>query len=102
MSAVVDYTSRPIPTGSKVVLLFWAPWHEASVEGGPMDTLLKALSSSSSKVLFGRVQAEENPDLVEKYEVTAVPTFVLLNEAGEVVETVEGGDDVSQVTQAVQ
>jgi Grx4 family monothiol glutaredoxin len=116
MSIVVDFTEVP-PTGKKTVLLFWAPWHEASVEGGPMDQVLRALAASSSTsvsqpappgkndapICFGRVQAEEVPSLTEKYQVTVVPTFVLIDATGTVVERIEGGeDDVSQVTTAVQ
>lgn len=101
-SQVVDVTEIPA-AGQKVVLLFWAPWHEASTEGGPMDQVLRALASTASTgVLFGRVQAEECPALVQKYNVSLVPTFVLLNTAGQVVEKIEGGEDVAKVTQSVQ
>jgi Grx4 family monothiol glutaredoxin len=67
---------------------------------------LKALASSSSQgsndVLFGRVHAEEVTSLTEKYGVTAVPTFVLLDAAGNMVNRIEGDEDVAAVTQAVQ
>jgi Grx4 family monothiol glutaredoxin len=98
----------PMDSNTKIVLLFWAPWHEASVIGGPMDTILKALatssvsSSSNNKILFGRVHAEDNMELTDRYNVTAVPTFVLLHENGTLFELVEGCEDVSQITQAVQ
>ena len=69
-----------------------------------MDQVLRALAASASddKVLFGRVQAEDCPAVAEKYNVTAVPTFVLLNASGAVVEVLQGSEDVAQVTQAVQ
>jgi thioredoxin-like negative regulator of GroEL len=102
---VKDFTDEP-PVGRKTVLLFWAPWHEASVEGGPMDLVLRALAAASSSagesMQYGRVQAEDNPSLSETYGVTMVPTFILLNAAGKVVERIEGGEDVSLVTVAVQ
>jgi Grx4 family monothiol glutaredoxin len=101
---VKDFTEEP-PVGRKTVLLFWAPWHEASVQGGPMDLVLRALAAASStdeSMQFGRVQAEDYPSLTEKYGVTMVPTFILLNAAGKVVERIEGGEDVSLVTVAVQ
>jgi Grx4 family monothiol glutaredoxin len=114
MSKVVDVTGR-VPAGQKAVLLFWAAWHEASVEGGPMDRVLAALaavssSSSSSSddddgdtaVLFGRVEAEKYPQVTSHYGVTAVPTFVLINETGKVIERIEGADDAAAVTTAVQ
>jgi Grx4 family monothiol glutaredoxin len=102
---VKDFTNEP-PVGRKTVLLFWAPWHEASVQGGPMDLVLRALAAASSSagesMQYGRVQAEDNPSLSETYGVTMVPTFILLNAAGKVVERIEGGEDVSLVTVAVQ
>ncbi|GAX11972.1 hypothetical protein FisN_8Lh064 [Fistulifera solaris] len=98
---VVDVTTI-LATGQKAVLLFWAPWHEASTEGGPMDQVLRALANTASTddVLFGRVNAEECPALVQHYQVSLVPTFVLLQ--GSVVEKFEGGDDVAKITQSVQ
>ena len=98
---VVDCTDSP-PVGRKAVLLFWAPWHEAST--GPMDQVLGALAASASDdtMLFGRVQAEECPEVAKKYNVTAVPTFVLLNASGAVLEILQGNEDMAQVTQAVQ
>lgn len=57
---------------------------------------------SSTDVLFGRVQAEECPALVQKYNVSVVPTFVLVNTTGHVIELIEGGEDVPKVTQSVQ
>ncbi|CAB9502018.1 Glutaredoxin 3 [Seminavis robusta] len=101
---VLDLTSAP-PSGKKAVLLFWAPWHEASVEDGTMGQVLKALASSSasdSSIIFGRVEAEQVQELTDKYGVTAVPTFVLLDAGGGVMARLEGDEDVAGVTQAVQ
>lgn len=76
-----------------------------------MDQILQALamassssssSSTTAAVLFGRVQAEQYPTISTQYQVTAVPTFVLINCEGQVVERIQGGEDVAQITQAVQ
>lgn len=108
--SVVDYDSKdnPIPLNTKVVLLFWAPWHEASVKNGPMDTVLTALAGASSSstsvtnVSFGRVHAENNIEYTNQYNVTSVPTFVLVNENGTLFERIENCEDVAQITQSVQ
>lgn len=104
MAKVQQFTDdSPVPTGSKAVILFGADWHEACLSGGAMDQVLTALASTTpSDIIFGRVAAEDCPGLTGKYSVTAVPTFVLLNETGNVVETVVGGDDTAKVTTAVQ
>jgi len=95
---------NPIPTGTKAVILFGAPWHEACVPGGAMDQVLGALAESAPPgvALFGRVDAEGNPTLTSTYNVTAVPTFVLLNQESVVVEKVVGLEDAAKVTVAVQ
>lgn len=100
-NTVQDVTSVP-PPGRKVVLLFWAPWQEESAPGGPCDALLQALAPAAVDVDFGRVHAEESVALTKRYAVTAVPTFVLIDSQGQVVERVEGSQDLSRVTRAVQ
>ena len=94
----------------KAVLLFGADWHEAC----PMlKMVLNALaqsnnnSSSSNDVLFGNIDAENVPELSEKYNVTMVPTVILLlnnNTTDTVWERLEGEvlSDPSHVTLAVQ
>jgi len=98
---VVQELKEAPSAGQKTVLLFWAPWHEGSA--GPMTDLLQALdlTVSSSGVQLARVQAEEVPSVSTQYKVTVVPTFVLLNEAGDIVERMEGIEDASEVTRAV-
>ncbi len=68
-----------------------------------MDQVLRAFASTAdnTEVLFGRVNAEECSSLVQHYQVSFVPTFVLLHSDGP-VEKVEGGDDLAKITQSVQ
>ena len=87
------------PDGQKMVLLFWAPWHEGSA--GPMTQMLEALEQSTTNIFFGRVQAEQYPMISSKFAITMVPTLVFLDESGSIVERMEGVDDVAEVTQAV-
>jgi len=94
-------TTVPPPKDKKAVLFFWAPWHEASCEGSALDAALGVLSSTISDIHFFRVEAEACVDLSEKYGVSVVPTVVLLNTNGVVVEKVQG-EDVAAVTTAVQ
>jgi Grx4 family monothiol glutaredoxin len=104
--AIVDVIQPP-PQGQKAILLFWAPWNDASKPGGTMDRVLSALvdaappSSGKNNVLFGRVQAEDCASLTDRYGVEAVPTFVMVASDGQVIEKVEG-EDAARVTQAAQ
>jgi Grx4 family monothiol glutaredoxin len=98
---VRDVSFAP-PAGRKTVLLFWAPWQEDSVPGGPCDLLLQALAPAAGDVDFARVHAEDSVAVTKRFAVTAVPTFVLIDAAGQVIERIEGSQDPSRVTRAVQ
>lgn len=101
MSSIPSITSPP-SKDTKAVLLFWAPWHEASCEGSQLYQALSVLSSTlSGKITFAKVEAEECVDMSEMYGVTVVPSVVLLNAGGVIVETI-AGEDVAAVTTAVQ
>jgi Grx4 family monothiol glutaredoxin len=111
-----------IPDGCKVVVFFYADWHEACQSGGPLDQILGALSSSTSPpsssastdsistnaIVFGRCNVDENPILTEKYSITAVPTFCLINgmmssnSSKNDVTRIVGGEDIAAITSAVQ
>jgi Grx4 family monothiol glutaredoxin len=100
-SNLVEITSAPLDLGDKkkAVLLFGASWHEACP---PLEAVLSALwGAAGQQVFFGKVDAEEVSDLTEQYQVTVVPTIILMN-SNTVLERLEGGVDPSQVTQAVQ
>jgi len=88
---------------TKSVLLFGADWHEAC----PMlKMVLGALAATedNSGILFGHVDAESVSDLSDKFEVTMVPTILLLVGSDTVRERLEGEvlSDPSHVTLAVQ
>ena len=61
---------------NRVTLLnFWAPWAQ------PCEPMMRAVSELGARfphVLFMNVEAEEQPDVSESFDVEAVPTVVLL------------------------
>lgn len=96
---VTDLTAPPAKD-LKSVLFFWSSWHEATAPQGSTSKLFETLASSLPDLSFYRVEAEVQTDLSSAYNVTVVPSFVLLN--GEhVLDTIEGADDVAKLTQAV-
>jgi Grx4 family monothiol glutaredoxin len=86
-------------SSKKLVLLFGADWHEAT----PMlKMVLGALAKEKTELIFANVDAE-NSELSDTYNVTMVPTIVLLNGgADKIMDKLEGVMDASQVTVAVQ
>lgn len=59
----------------KIVLFFWAEWHDLSKAGGQMQGIYGALAEKYPKIKFALVEAEMVPELSEKLAVTVVPTF---------------------------
>ena len=101
--SITAYTSATSPSttkNTKVVLLFWADWHEDSVL--LLNGILPALASATSGVSFGSVQADECPEWSETYGVTLVPTLVLVNSDGVLLQKLEGAIEIADITTAVQ
>lgn len=102
MTKVVELKEAPA-NGRKAVLLFYAPWHDSTtIMTGVLDALASSTTDNDDTMLFAKVHAEEAPDLSKKYQVTSVPTFVLLQTDGSVVNKIEGANQVAALTQAVQ
>lgn len=66
---------------------FWTPWCRPC---NSMTPVLEKLSQEyEGKAVIGKVNADENPDLVSEYQVNAVPTFLLFKD-GRLVKRVVG------------
>lgn len=94
----------------KAVLLFCADWHEATPV---LKTVVGAIAKNQNQqqeqehpILFASVDAEAASELSDKFNVTMVPTLVLVNggtcSSPAVLEALEGVTEPSQVTVAVQ
>ncbi|KAG7371194.1 glutaredoxin [Nitzschia inconspicua] len=87
----------------KAVILFCAEWHEATPT---LKMILQTLAKQEQSLLFATVDAEAVSDFADKFDVTMVPTLVLLNGGtGKdplVLEKLDGVLEPSQVTVAVQ
>jgi Grx4 family monothiol glutaredoxin len=102
-NTIIEFTdaSAPLEEGTKCVILFYAEWHEACAPGGPLEAILTALAAASP-LQFGRCNVDDNPALVAKYQIEAVPTFFLLQGRETVVTRLVGVEDVAAITAAVQ
>lgn len=96
-------------TKRRRVLFFWAPWHDQCRVGGPMDTIFESLAEATTKgnpgddaVEFWKIEAEEYPQLCQQYTVTYIPTFLMVDTNGAVVDRVEGSNDPARLTMAVR
>jgi len=88
MHEVTDDTfeQEVLQAGKPVVVDFWAPWC------GPcraVSPIFEQLSTDQDKVLFAKVNIDENPEYATRYGVLSIPTAILF-ENGEPQETVIG------------
>lgn len=77
-----------IPQNGVVVIDFFATWC------GPCKNIapkFEELAKLYSTVTFLKVDVDESAELVDKFGITAMPTFVFLQN-GSVVKVIEGAD----------
>jgi thioredoxin 1 len=87
MVKVVSELSE-IPQQGAVVIDFYATWC------GPCKRIAptyEKLSEAFTSVAFLKVDVDESPELVNTFDISAMPTFVFLKD-GKVVKRVEGAD----------
>ena len=77
-----------IPQEGNVVIDFFATWC------GPCKRIAptyEKLADALPNIVFLKVDVDESPDLVNQYDISAMPTFVFLKD-GKEIKRVEGAD----------
>ncbi len=79
---------REVPTQGAVVIDFFATWCGPCKKIAPT---YEKLSETFTNVSFFKVDVDESPELVNIYDISAMPTFIFLKDA-QLVKKVEGAD----------
>ncbi len=87
MVKVVSEVSE-IPVTGGVVIDFYATWCGPCKVIAPM---YEKLAQTYSELTCLKVDVDESQELVDKYDISCMPTFIFLKD-GQVVKKVEGGD----------
>ena len=87
MVKVISELSEIPQTGS-VVIDFFATWCGPCKRIAPM---FEQLADEYTGVVFLKVDVDESAELVDRFEISAMPTFVFLKD-GKIVRKVEGAD----------
>ncbi|GAA5805773.1 thioredoxin-like protein [Helicostylum pulchrum] len=78
------------------VLNFWASWAEPCQQ---MNEVFAELAGKFPALQFLKIEAEEYPDISETFEISAVPTFIILK-GGKIADQIEGAK-AAELTNAV-
>ncbi len=77
-----------VPMTGSVVIDFFATWCGPCKKIAPT---FEKLAEAFPSVVFLKVDVDESQELVDKYNVQAMPTFVFMKD-GVILKTVEGAD----------
>jgi thioredoxin 1 len=77
-----------IPMDTSVVIDFYATWCGPCKRIAPT---FEKLAQSLPKITFLKVDVDDSPELVNAYDINAMPTFVFLKN-GKIIKKVEGAD----------
>lgn len=87
MDLTAENFDQHIMQADKPVLVdFWAPWC------GPckvMSPIIDQLAGEMDTVSFAKVNVDENPSLVQQFNILSIPTFIVYK-GGQVVEQFSG------------
>merc|ERR1712032_139945 len=106
MPTIHDLTTKLKHPRTKIsILFFWSSSHPPSSPNGKLSNFFQTLATlSPANVSFYRVEADVLTDLCIHYSVKEIPTFIILNESGNIFKKVIGGknEDIAAVTNAVK
>ena len=92
-----NFEADVLKSGPPVLVDFWAEWCGPCKRLGPTVDALAA--EYAGKVVVGKLNVDENPNVSFKYQVRGIPTLLLFK-GGQVVESVVGladKDDLKKV-----
>lgn len=92
-----NFEEKVLKSDKPVILDLWASWC------GPCKMLapvVEELSESHPEVLVGKVNVDEEPELADRFGVTAIPMLVLVKN-GEVAKTAVGYQSRQQLEEAL-
>ncbi|KAL8604750.1 hypothetical protein ACOMHN_017709 [Nucella lapillus] len=94
VNTMVEFNGILAGAGDKAVIVdFYADWCGPCKVIGPKLEAISEEDDFKTTVIFLKVNVDENEEVAEKYEITAMPTFIMIREgekAGECVGANEG------------
>ena len=88
IATLADLNAKISTAEGLVVIDFFAVWCPPCQNIAPC---VEAMSKEFSSVLFLKVDADENEEACQKYNIEAMPTFIFIK-GGQTVDTMRGAD----------
>ena len=82
----VDNYQELIGNGTPAILDFWATWYPHCKRIAPSYD--KVAAEYEGKLIVGKVDTDEDPAIAQKYDIEYLPTFVLVDGEGNVLDKV--------------
>ena len=92
-----NFESEVLNSGKTCLIDFYAVWC------GPckmMSPVIDEIAAENPDIVVGKVDADENDDLAEKYQVMSIPTILVIKD-GEVAETFIGVTPKENIVAAI-
>lgn len=77
-----NFSEELLSSKLPVLVDFWAPWCGPCQMAGPV--IEEVAKENEGKIIVGKVNVDENPQVAGKYGVMSIPTVILFKEGKEI------------------